>query len=178
MLNFSDIQELWNIKLDEKNTSIACTYQKDKWFDKAPASSCMLIDCQRAKTQWRYSTEQQMTDLLQSDVKRKKYIRVMHAQDVNPQPLEIDINWNRFNTHKPGTKILHYTVEPHQPWYHPEHPFKDIWRDYFVETLKAGLISRQQCEQEIKRFQPAKSCDGCRAIGLHPYWKKFLVHAK
>lgn len=178
MLLFVDIAELWNINLDENiGSSIACTYQKDKWFDKAPASSCMLIDCERAKTQWKYSTEAQITALLQVDEKRKKYTRIMHALDVNPAPLEIDINWNRFNDWKPGTKILHYTVEPHQPWYHPQHPHKDIWRDYFVETLKAGYLTREECEKEIKRFSPAKACSGCRAEGLHPYWEKFLVHA-
>lgn len=176
MLVFSDILDLWN-KISELNgASIACTYQKDKWFDKAPASSVMLIACQKAKEQWKYSTEEQIVSHLKDDSKRKKYIALMHAQYVNPPPIEIDINWNRFNRFVPGTKLLHYTVEPDQPWYNPKHPFKDLWRDYFVETLKEGLISREDCEKEIKRFTPAKACSGCRAEGLHPYWAKFLVH--
>jgi len=174
MLVFVDIAELFHINL--QNGSVACCYTKNKWYEKAPATSCMLISCQKAKQQWQYYTEKQIIELLQVDEKRKKYVALMHAQYVTPQPLEIDPLWNCFNNRKPGCKILHYTKEDQQPWYYPENKEKNIWRDYFLECLKAGLISKAECEFEIKRFQPHTSC--CRGEGLHKYWSKFLVHAK
>lgn len=176
MLCFADIQSLLELMPDNCKSSIACTYQKDKWFDKAPATSMMLIDCDKAKTQWQYSTQEQIVKYLEADVKRKRYIQLMHAQLVSIPPLEIPIDWNCFNKPSKNCKILHYTVEPDQPWYSPNHPYKDLWRDYFVETLKAGLITKEDFEKELKRYKPPKACEGCRAEGIHKYWSKFLVH--
>lgn len=172
MICLTDIQELWQLTSKLDNTSIACTYQRDKWFEKAPASSMMLINNQLAQTQWKYHTSRQITEHLKIDEKRKKYIALMHAAYCIPAPLEININWNNFNKRQAGCKILHYTEEPKQPWYYPKHDEYPLWRDYLVETLEAGMIDKETMEREINRFTPASGC--CRAEGLNPHYKKFL----
>src|SRR5688572_10987247 len=59
MLVFYDIIELWNYKfeLSRLETSIACTFQSDKWFKFAPATSVMLIDNKAAKD-WLYNSQE------------------------------------------------------------------------------------------------------------------------
>lgn len=176
MIVFADITELWNYwtKLVYHKKSIACTYQEDKWFKHAPATSAMLIDCERAKEQWMYCRQVHIEEHLHEDKDRKRYIALMHCQSPYfDEPLEIDINWNRFNRFSPGTKLLHYTIEPRQPWYDKSHPNKDLWRDYFRSALESGFISKEEVEIELKRYVQPSGC--CRGEGLHPYWRKFIA---
>lgn len=175
-LVLSDIQELWNHREEmQKNSdiSIACTYQKDKWFKNGPATSVMLLDCKRAKD-WPLNNQEKIEAYLEHDNERKKYIHLMHA--LKPPfyhlPLEIPIHWNRFNKFVPGTKLLHYTIEPKQPWYDPSHQNKDLWRDYFREALKNGHITKEEVKIELDRFVRPSGC--CRGEGLNPYWEKFI----
>ncbi len=178
-LVFGDIAELWNYqeefyKYQAINQSgIACSYQKDKWFKHAPATSVMLIDCAKAKN-WPLNTQEKIESYLQTDKDRKKYISLMHVQNppFSSPALEIPIYWNRFNKFVPGTKLLHYTIEPKQPWYDPNHPNKDLWRDYLRMALKENYISKEEVQIELNRFQRPSGC--CRGQGLHPYWAKFI----
>jgi len=176
-LLFSDIALLWNYHnlLDvNPQLSIACTYQKDKWFKHAPATSVMLIDCEKAKN-WPLNNQEKIEAYLQTDKDRKKYSLLMHAQipPFEHLPLEIDINWNRFNKFVNGTKLLHYTEEPRQPWYDPKHPNKNLWRDAFREALKEGYITKEEVLVELNHYQKPTGC--CRGQGLHPYWRKFIA---
>jgi hypothetical protein len=178
MIVFYDIVELWNyhFELVRQSRSIACTYQRDKWFDKAPATSAMLIDNYEA-AHWQLCNQEEIEKFLTDDKDRKRYIALMHADEnlFNSKPLEVDPAWNRFNKFIPGTKLLHYTVEPDQPWYNPGHPFKGLWRDYLVSALEDGYITGAEVETELKRYQKPSGC--CRGEGLNPYWRKFLHHA-
>jgi hypothetical protein len=178
MLVFGDITDLWNYKseLIKQEKTIACTYQSDKWFKHAPATSVMLIDCDGAG-KWKYHTQVAIENYLSYDKDRSRYIALMHINEnlFKENPLEIDINWNRFNKFVNGTKLLHYTVEPDQPWYKPSHPFKNLWRDALIKALKDGYITRQEIEKELKRYVQPSSC--CRGEGLHSYWSKFAIHA-
>jgi lipopolysaccharide biosynthesis glycosyltransferase len=53
MLCFTDIAEFWNIdETFEETSSIYCTFQRDKFYENAPATSSMLINCELAKDDW------------------------------------------------------------------------------------------------------------------------------
>ncbi len=171
MLCFTDINNFWEMKL---NSSIACTYQKDKWFEDAPASSTMLIDCAKAKEFWKYSTQVAIYEFLKNDTKRAKYISLMHAE-LCDKPQRISTAWNRFNKPIEPTFILHYTKEPEQPWYSPKHKHRDLWATEFVSALKSGYISRSEVEIELTNYQAHTCC--IRGRGLHSYWKKYLQYA-
>lgn len=181
MLVFGDIYEIWAYReaMQDIGKSIACTYQEDKWFKYAPATSVMLIDCAKAREQWQFRLIRQadIEEYLADDKDRKKYIALMHADEklFYHQPLEIPQYWNNFNKPNKFTKLLHYTVEPAQPWYSPGHLFKELWRDAFVDALKEGYITKKEVEIELKRYVAPSSC--CRGEGLNPYWRKFLIHA-
>lgn len=176
MIVFHDIIELWNYRFEliSKQRSIACTYQKDKWFKDAPATSAMLIDCLAAKSSWKYNNQRLIEKHLIEDKDRKKYVALMHAQEPYvDRPIKIDISWNRLNKFHLGTKLLHYTEEPKQPWYYPEHPYKDKWRDALVAALEDNYITKEEIKVELDRYEkPGNNC--CRGQGLHPYWEKFI----
>ena len=133
----------------------------------------MLLDCVAA-TNWSFHTQDKIEAHLEHDESRKRYTDLMHALPpyILNKPLEIDINWNRFNKAPKGTKLLHYTIENKQPWYDPKHSFKDLWRDAFVSALKSGYITKEEVKVELNRFSAPSNC--CRGEGLHDYWKKFL----
>jgi len=55
----TDINRLWQADIDypNKTASIWCTYKKDKWYQRAPCTSVMFIDCEVAKNDWPNMTE-------------------------------------------------------------------------------------------------------------------------
>ncbi len=183
MLCFTDISELWNIDQSfaaKHRGSIYCTFQKDKFFEHAPATSAMLIDCEKAKDDWLLYEAEQINKFVEATKDRSNYIHLMHAGHVKHKT-EIPLKWNRFNDYVPtpqdnrktnqGTAILHYTEEPKQPWYYPQHTYKDLWRDYLVECIDQGLISNAEIKSEVQKFKPHTKVE--RGQGLHPYWLKF-----
>lgn len=175
MLCFSDIAELWNLELGK--ASIGCTYQADKWFKRAPATSSMLIDCERAWFDWEHKSAADINTYIAGDVQRKNYIKLMHAGCTKLPAKEIPMSWNRFN--KPAepiglqTKILHYTKEPEQPWYFPKHPYKDLWRDALIAAIKDGYVEKQDIKTACDNYRPHTCCE--RGSGMHSYWRKFAA---
>jgi hypothetical protein len=177
MLCFTDIAEFWLI--DEtsrankhgKRASVFCTFQKDKWFSRAPATSAMLIDCELALEDWQYNSAASIEAYLAGDTNRERYIKLMHAQHC-ANVKEIPLRWNRFNEYLSGdTSILHYTIEPQQPWYFPAHSNKDLWRDYLLETIDLGIVTKEEIRNEVAIFKPHTKTT--RGQGLNPYWAKF-----
>jgi lipopolysaccharide biosynthesis glycosyltransferase len=182
ILCFDDIAEFWLI--DEtihpdrhgNRASVYCTFQKDKFYERAPATSTMLIDCDLAREQWSLKTSEEITNHLKDDKNREKYVKLMHGGHCG-KITEIPLKWNRFNTFFPEvnnqkqTSILHYTIEPKQPWYYPEHPHKDLWRDFLIEAIEAGVVSKAEIKAEVQKFKP--HTNSSRGQGLHPYWLKF-----
>jgi hypothetical protein len=172
-LLLSDISGLWNQNLNKPVSSCYCTYQHDKWFANAPNTSVMLIDCEKAKTDW--WTMQQVIHALELDCpNRKAYIDLMHAKHINPAPVKIDDSWNRLNLPKDGeaNNILHFTIEHTQPWFNPQHPFRYIWKDFLVKAIADGYVQKTECQEAIKMFKaPTKES---RGTGLNPYWLKWV----
>lgn len=182
----SDIYDLWTMDgrfpTDKINPcSIWSTYQTGwgsltkKYFSNKPSpeTSVMLIDCAVAKYN-QDSVDTIITHLLkQTD--RRYYVQMMRAQNHIVSPAKIPTHWNHLNTATKETKLLHYTKEDQQPWYNPKHPFKNIWRDYFIECLQNGILSKKEITDAIAIYKPHTK--NTRGTGLHPYWKKFLTYS-
>ena len=171
-LCFGDIKDLWNMNIDKEPSSIYCTYQGDKWFKNAPNTSVMLIDCEKAKKDWWPISR--VESYLETDCsKRTKYAQIMHALNISPPPTKIPVVWNQLNEFKENGGILHFTIEPRQPWYDPRHPFKYLWAQELSSAIKDGIITKKEIRQEISIFKPHTRIE--RGKGLHPYWKKWAA---
>lgn len=170
-LVLKDVLDLWNQNIGKDVSSIYCTYQEDKWFPNAPNTSVMLIDCEKAKADW-WPIDRIETYLAEDCPARKRYAQVMHAKHISPPPTKITNNWNQLNKCPETTCLLHYTTENTQPWYYPQHPLKDKWRDAFRLALKDQFISKEEVLEATSKYRPHNRSE--RGTGMHPYWRKFI----
>ena len=53
----------------------------------------------------------------------------------------LDPEWNVFDRFDSETKLIHYTNLYTQPWKYPNHPYGELWFEYFQEARRAGAIS-------------------------------------
>lgn len=170
-----DIHELWSkIPVDG---CIACTFQHDKWFktEKKPNTSVMVMDCEYCKNDPGWLDGDDLIKYLEGDVKRKRYVQVMHALHLQVTVEKLPVEWNHLNTYVEGkTKLIHYTQENIQPWYVPSHPFAAIWGQNLYRAVKSGYIALQELTEASERYRAGTCCT--RADGLHPSWlRKFIV---
>lgn len=167
-----DIKELWNMNIDRAESSIYCTYQWDKWFPKAPNTSVMLIDCEKAKNDW-WPIKKIEEYLIGDCPKRSRYTKIMHAMHIKPEPSPIPVNWNHLNAAKEGTGIIHYTTENTQPWYNPKHPFRYLWQQELESAIHEGILTKEELRKELKVFKTATREE--RGQGLHPFYNRYAA---
>ncbi len=172
MLALADVGRLWQADVDYPNAdaSIWCTYQPSKWFkEPTPETSVMFIDCKKAK-----ANQANMEDIIDwfsknNDPKRKTYIRFMRCLNHFHPPQQIPTNWNHLNERQEDTKLLHFTKEPEQPWFNPQHPNRKIWEKWLVRTIDAGYINKKIILKALKAFRPHSR--SVRGEGLHSHYK-------
>jgi hypothetical protein len=106
--------------------------------------------------------------------KRMRYVKIMRALKHKVPPQRLPNLFNRLNALAQGKEnhLIHYTKEPQQPQYHPEHPYAYIMEEYLKECLDKEIVTKDELRQEIKTFQPHRP--GRRGTGFHPYWQKLL----
>jgi lipopolysaccharide biosynthesis glycosyltransferase len=172
-LVFGDIQELWST-LDSPKAAdaiVACTYQSDKFSRKPwPQTSVMVINCEKAATHPQFRIGN-ILEALRKNPTQGHYAKFMHATWLNPQPFSIPTRWNHLNVYrKNDTRLLHYTKEPEQPWYKPDHPLAGLWRDALQRAIREGYVTQQALEDAFQRWQVKE--DWRNTNGLHPAYRK------
>lgn len=155
---------------------LACTFQPDKYSKTPwPQTSVMVIDCGRAGgPYWQFRIADVLA-WLRANPGAQNYANLMHGVGL-PVAAPLPKWWNHLNGHTPGkTKLLHYTKEPEQPWYRPDHPLAHLWKAALVSALKAGAVTRADMEAALARWGVKEDWRGTN--GLHPEYRKFLVSA-
>lgn len=171
-----DIRELWQIPNKYPNylTSTWCTYQRSKWYnDDTPESSVMLINCNQAKdNQPSLEHAIKYIEIDPNPKDRRNYIKIMRCLKHRVPPQKIPNRYNTLNNLTNDTLLLHYTKEPEQPWYNPEHSNRLLWEKYLIECIDENVITRQEIETQIQLYKPHTKTE--RGEGLHPYYKRYL----
>ena len=73
-------------------------------------------------------------------------------QTHHPQKIgEMDRRWNTFDYYDDDTAIIHYTQLYTQPWKYPNHPYGEIWFQYFNDAREAGLVSDEDIHKTLIR---------------------------
>jgi hypothetical protein len=177
-LVFSDVWDLWTKPLQTgtlgKNT-IWCTYQPDK-FSKVswPQTSVMVIDCARARGQWGFEIDRVLKYLREDPT---GYANFMHGTWLDQKPVKIETAWNHLNVFQEGvTKLLHYTKEPEQPWYRPEHPLARHWILELQVALGCEMVTPEMVKDALAKWNVKD--DWRSTNGLHPEYAKFLPKEK
>lgn len=164
------------IKAMANGSSAAMTYQPDKFNPKPwPQSSVMVIDCSRAKNYFEWS-KRHMLDWLRRHPTKQAYAEFMHASWMVPPAGKLPVEWNHLNVYDPlKTCLLHYTKEPEQPWYKPDHPLAHLWIKEFKLAYKAGVITKDEITAATTKFNVKE--DWRNTNGLHPIYLKHMNEA-
>lgn len=176
ILCLGDIVDLYQAdgEYPNENASTWCCYYKSPKIQRnmeTPETSVMLIDCAKAKTT--QPTFQNCVDYANAGTTRENYFKVMRALKHNPLPQRIPTKFNKLNEMGSGeTVLLHYTKEPEQPWYKPNHPHAELWGEYLQKAIMAGMLSKEEVEQAIDIFEPHTKQK--RGQGMNPEWRKVL----
>lgn len=177
-LVFWPVDELLNvgIKAMSNGSSAAMTYQPDKFNSKPwPQSSVMVIDCNRAKSYFEWS-RRHVLDWMRRNPTKQAYAEFMHASWMLPPPGKLPVEWNHLNVYDPAkTCLLHYTKEPEQPWYKPDHPLSHLWIKEFKLAYKAGVITKAEIQAATTKFNVKE--DWRNTNGLHPVYLKHMNEA-
>lgn len=171
---FGDIAELWTADRNfpaPAGTSAWLTYQPDKCSASPwPQTSVMLVDCAAAKKQWGWHIDKVLEHL--SGKAKAAYHDFMHGTWMAPQPQKIPVGWNHLNVFDKHTKLLHYTKEPEQPWYRPEHPLARHWKLELTAAINGGYVTREMLEEALAKWSVKE--DWRPTNGLHPEYARFL----
>jgi len=189
-LVFGDIKELWEkpeylpLEGSSDTAVIWCSFQPDKFSVKPwPQTSVMVIDCERAKLYGQFLLERILALLQGAD--QRIYADFMHGKYIDGHVLplrplriaRIGDEWNHLNKYvlkgqPEHTRLLHYTKEPEQPWYKPDHPFAFLWREELVLAIRAGVINKGEFEAALAKWNVKE--DWRNTNGLHPFYAKYL----
>ena len=173
MLVFRDVAELipYAETLVASDAKAACTYQPDK-FSKAPwpQSSVMLINCASCKD-WQ---PDRLWAMLRGG---HDYAKFMHLDWLRQTPSKLPVHWNNLNVYSKETRLLHYTKEPEQPWYKPNHPLANLWELELARALKDGVVTKDELKTALDRWGKPTG-DNRKSNGLHPHYAKYLQVAK
>ena len=164
------------IEAIKNGSSAAMTYQPDKFNPKPwPQSSVMVIDCDRAKNEKEWD-KTYMLNWLRQNPSKQAYAEFMHAGWMKPASGVLATEWNHLNVYDSSkTCLLHYTKEPEQPWYKPDHSLAHLWVKEFKLAYKAGVITQSEIEAAVAKFNVKE--DWRNTNGLHPVYLKHMREA-
>lgn len=177
-----DIAKLYQCDTNFPNDKVStwcCYYKSPKISSEidTPETSVMLIDCAKAKENQpnydacvKYINEVAGT----SSSARLNYFKIMRALKHQNLPQRIPHKFNRLNSLVTGEEnvLLHYTKEPQQPWYNPNHAHTDVWEAELKCAIDCEAVTKEEVEKAISEFEPHTKQK--RGTGMNPWWRKVL----
>lgn len=177
-LVFGDVGEIYQYNSVVEDPVIGCTFQRDKYspHDPVPQTSVMWIDCEKAKL-FDFFKIAGILEYLRKHTTAKDYGWLMHAEWMSDHVSMLPDAWNNLNEFNPKrTRLLHYTKEPEQPWYKPDHPLAGLWQTALKAAIADGYVTQDDLRAALDKWNVKE--DWRNTNGLHPYYRRFLVTAK
>jgi hypothetical protein len=152
MLVFGDIRELADLPLDPYKVLCSTSPPTGKWsgYDAVnfgARSSVMVLDCGRLT--W------DIADIVRGlDHGDYRYEELMSEMLLEPEDVgdRVPASWNDLEHYDPSTtKLLHFTVEPMQPWKNDDNPLAGLWMSLYREAVEAGAVPPDEVEALIAR---------------------------
>lgn len=149
MVCLSDIGELFDTPTN------GCSFLAKKGAYKAYRGtdfwglSVMLIDCEKS----RFDLEA-IFDNIEQGLFNQTDLMAMSRTFLSHHPYvieELDTQWNVFDYWDKDTKLIHYTGLYTQPWKYPNHPYGELWFNYFNEAIASGFITNQDIDLSVHR---------------------------
>ncbi|MBO3457614.1 glycosyl transferase [Aetokthonos hydrillicola Thurmond2011] len=148
MICLSDIGELFDTPVDDFDF-LAKEDSYGKPEDKLWGLSVMLINCERC----RFNVEKIVDDIEQGLYSYSDFslMNPLFLSYHNYNIGEIDPQWNVFDYWDSHTKLIHYTNLYTQPWKAANHPYGDLWFEYFNETVASKRITQEDIDLSFFR---------------------------
>jgi lipopolysaccharide biosynthesis glycosyltransferase len=111
--------------------------------------SVMLIDCAKA----RFDLETYYDEIDQGLYTYTDFscmspaFLAHHSFKIGP----LDPQWNVFDYYDDATKLIHYTNLNTQPWKYPNHPYGELWFEYFQAARAEGYVTDRDIELSLLR---------------------------
>lgn len=174
-LVFGDVAEIYRYKHAVADPVIGCTWQKDKYSPNkdVPQTAVMWIDCEKAKLFDLFKIDG-ILEYLRANTTAKDYGRLMHAEWLDKRVDLLPTAWNHLNVYEPKrTRLLHYTKEPEQPWYKPDHPLAGLWQRALQAAMADGYVTVDDVRAALSKWSVKE--DWRNTNGLHPHYRRFLL---
>jgi hypothetical protein len=145
MICLSDIGDLFDTPMN------GCDFlaKREAYTDQGWGLSVMLIDCEKC----RFDLEG-FFDEIDQNLYTYTDLHEMRPAFLSRHPYtigELDPHWNIFDFHDANTQLIHYTNLLTQPWKYPNHPYGELWFQYFNEARASGYITHRDIQLSIVR---------------------------
>lgn len=150
MIALGDIGELFDTPMNGAGLLMKKTAYPDLAPEQDPrCPAVMLIDCEKV----RFDLEALIQE---SDRKLYSERDLMHMttqfRQVHPFEVgEFDPEWNIRDYWNQNTKLIHYTNLMTQPWKYHDHPYGELWFQYFQDAIAAGYITQRDIDLSFAR---------------------------
>lgn len=144
MICLADIRELFEVPMNGHAILAKRHEEPGRWH-----TSVLVIDCERCHWDMNVITEELSRgdyshyDLMELDPKFLKQYGLSIG--------ELDPRWNSFDYWDSETKLIHYTGIETQPWKLGDHPYGELWFQYFNEAKRAGVVTDDDIDLSILR---------------------------
>jgi lipopolysaccharide biosynthesis glycosyltransferase len=140
MICLSDIGELFDVSVDNFDF-IAKKDSYGKIGENLWGLSVMLINCEKCK----FNLEKILDDIEKGLYSYSDFslMSPLFLSYHNYKIGEIDPRWNVFDYYDSNTKLIHYTNLYTQPWKSANHPYGDLWFEYFNEAISCNKITEE-----------------------------------
>lgn len=181
-LVFGDVSELVaeadrRFQILPTDPAILCTEAFDKYSPKMPVpqTSVMVMDC--AALKWFSESKlEYILDFLRKNPGPGPYGDLMHAKWLSGRIGALPNSWNHLNVYNAQTRLLHYTKEPEQPWYKPDHPLAHHWETALKAAIADGFVTDNDLKEALARWNVKE--DWRNTNGLHPHYARYLKRSR
>lgn len=150
-------------ELRQRGSPCAATRQPDRLHPRPTWQSSVLLLNAAA---WKAHPPEWFFDRLRHGYPYQQIMR-LGFWPPGQSPLPLANSWNSFEKVPPGTRLVHFTRVPTQPWVHPGHSLAGLWREALVEAIAAGAVRPETFAQAVKLWDGTARKSG-RRDGLHP----------
>lgn len=137
-----DIDELWQMPLDQNDALMCQAYRNGKW-----ATSVMLFDCSR----FRLDLGEILTEV-EEGLYSLEDLNYLTEQFRQKHPFQIGVlapAWNSFDWYDANTKLIHFTNLRMQPWRYTINPNEDLWMAHLQGAYKDNYVDKEILRKAI-----------------------------
>lgn len=150
MIALDDIGELFDTPINGCDLLASKIFYPDISSSLDPrCPAVVLLDCEKVK----FDLESLLDEIDQNLYSARDLMHfTTNFRSFHPYQLgEFDPNWNIRDYWDKYTKLIHYTNLYTQPWKYPNHPYGELWFQYFNEAIAAGYITQKDIELSMVR---------------------------